>query len=70
MIEAILKERILVLHGAMGPLIQRLDFAEDQFRAERFKNHLCPGGNNDLLSITKPMPLKIFMSNTFLRVLI
>lgn len=55
MIEAILKERILVLDGAMGTMIQRLGFNEDDFRGSRFKDHPCPlGGNNDLLSITQP----------------
>ncbi|MGA0374391.1 MAG: homocysteine S-methyltransferase family protein [Flavobacteriaceae bacterium] len=59
MIEAILKERILVLDGAMGTMIQRLDLTEEQFRAERFKNHPCPlGGNNDLLSITQADVIK------------
>ena len=58
MIEAILKERILVLDGAMGTMIQRLDFAEEQFRAERFKNHLCPLGGNNLLSITQADAIK------------
>lgn len=59
MIETLLKERILVLDGAMGTMIQRHEFTEDQFRAERFKNHPCPlGGNNDLLSITQPEAIK------------
>jgi len=59
MIEAILKERILVLDGAMGTMIQRLQFTEQQFRAERFKDHPCPlEGNNDLLSITQPDAIK------------
>ena len=57
--EAILKERILVLDGAMGTMIQRLEFTEEQFRADRFKDHPCPlGGNNDLLSITQPDIIK------------
>ena len=59
MIETILKERILVLDGAMGTMIQRLEFTEEQFRADRFKDHPCPlGGNNDLLSITQPDAIK------------
>tara|TARA_B100001059_G_scaffold174360_1_gene174709 strand:- start:56294 stop:57292 length:999 start_codon:yes stop_codon:yes gene_type:complete len=59
MIETILKERILVLDGAMGTMIQRLEFTEEQFRADRFKDHPCPlGGNNDLLSITQPDTIK------------
>ncbi|MEK9602810.1 MAG: homocysteine S-methyltransferase family protein [Flavobacteriaceae bacterium] len=59
MIETLLKERILVLDGAMGTMIQKHEFTEDQFRAERFKDHPCPlGGNNDLLSITQPEAIK------------
>jgi 5-methyltetrahydrofolate--homocysteine methyltransferase len=54
-ISEILKERILVLDGAMGTMIQRYKLEENDFRAERFKNHLYPlKGNNDLLSITRP----------------
>lgn len=59
MIEAILKERVLVLDGAMGTMIQRLEFTEEHFRAERFKDHPCLlVGNNDLLSITQPDAIK------------
>jgi 5-methyltetrahydrofolate--homocysteine methyltransferase len=51
----ILKERILVLDGAMGTMIQRHSLQEEDFRGEVFKDH--PGelrGNNDLLSVTRP----------------
>ena len=55
MIEKILKERILVLDGAMGTMIQRYSLDEKDFRGERFINHKCDlKGNNDLLSITRP----------------
>ena len=55
MIKDILNERILVLDGAMGTMIQRLELSEEKFRGDRFKDHPCPlGGNNDLLSITQP----------------
>ena len=55
MIEEILKERILVLDGAMGTMIQRYSLDEKDFRGERFINHTCDlKGNNDLLSITRP----------------
>ena len=55
MINDILNERILVLDGAMGTMIQRLELSEEQFRGDRFIDHPCPlGGNNDLLSITQP----------------
>lgn len=51
----ILKERILVLDGAMGTMIQRHTLEEEDFRGERFKNHSHPlKGNNDLLSISRP----------------
>jgi 5-methyltetrahydrofolate--homocysteine methyltransferase len=54
-IQEILKERILVLDGAMGTMIQRHTLEEEDFRGERFKNHAHPlKGNNDLLSITRP----------------
>ena len=52
---ALLARRILVLDGAMGTMIQRHGFAEEDFRGERFKDWPQPlGGNNDLLSITQP----------------
>lgn len=58
-IEDILKERILVLDGAMGTMIQRHALTEADFRGERFKNHTHPlKGNNDLLSITRPDIIK------------
>lgn len=54
-IEEILKERILVLDGAMGTMIQRHTLEEEDFRGDRFKDHEHPlKGNNDLLSITRP----------------
>ena len=58
-IEDILKERILVLDGAMGTMIQRYSLEEHDFRGERFMNHAHPlKGNNDLLSITRPDVIK------------
>tara|TARA_B100001057_G_scaffold427120_1_gene451677 strand:- start:3992 stop:4267 length:276 start_codon:yes stop_codon:yes gene_type:complete len=59
MIENILKERILVLDGAMGTMIQKLEFSDQQFRGDRFEDHPCPlVGNNDLLSITQVDAIK------------
>ena len=55
----ILSERILVIDGAMGTMIQRYNLTEEDFRGERFKDY--PNdlkGNNDLLSITKPEIIK------------
>lgn len=58
-IEEILKERILVLDGAMGTMIQKHTLEEEDFRGERFKDHKSPlKGNNDLLSITRPDIIK------------
>jgi 5-methyltetrahydrofolate--homocysteine methyltransferase len=49
------KERILVLDGAMGTMIQRLNLTEADFRGERFKDWPSDlRGNNDLLSLTRP----------------
>lgn len=54
-IEEILKDRILVLDGAMGTMIQRHTLTEDDFRKGWFENHHKPlKGNNDLLSLTRP----------------
>jgi 5-methyltetrahydrofolate--homocysteine methyltransferase len=50
-----LKERILVLDGAMGTMIQRHKLTEADFRGERFKSHSHDlKGNNDMLVLTKP----------------
>ena len=55
----ILKERILVLDGAMGTMIQDYKFSEDDYRGSRFKEHPCSvKGNNDLLSLTQPDAIK------------
>lgn len=51
----ILKERILVLDGAMGTMIQQYKLTEADYRGERFKDFPHDlKGNNDLLSITQP----------------
>jgi 5-methyltetrahydrofolate--homocysteine methyltransferase len=58
-IKKILQERILVLDGAMGTMIQSHGLSEEDFRGEEFKNHPCDlKGNNDLLSITQPEAIK------------
>ena len=50
-----IKNRILVLDGAMGTMIQRYKLEESDFRGERFKDWSHDlKGNNDLLSITRP----------------
>jgi 5-methyltetrahydrofolate--homocysteine methyltransferase len=54
-INDILKERILVLDGAMGSLIQQYKLTEDDFRGERFRDvTILQKGNNELLNLTRP----------------
>ena len=58
-IEEIVKERILILDGAMGTMIQKYQLDEDDFRKGWFENHPSSlKGNNDLLSLTKPEIIK------------
>ena len=58
-IQEAIKERILVLDGAMGTMLQRNNFSEEDFRGSRFKDFPYPlKGNNDLLSITQPEAVK------------
>ncbi|MBV4356610.1 homocysteine S-methyltransferase family protein [Pinibacter aurantiacus] len=50
-----LENRILVIDGAMGTMIQRHKLTEEDYRGDRFKDwHSDVKGNNDLLSITRP----------------
>ena len=73
-----LNERILILDGAMGSLIQSKRLTEEDFRGKEFKDHAFDlKGNNDILSITQPEVIKqihrdycdagadIFFTNTF-----
>src|SRR6476659_142093 len=54
-LEQSLAERILILDGAMGTMIQRYKLTEADFRGERFRNHAKDlQGNNDLLILTRP----------------
>ncbi|WP_228852469.1 homocysteine S-methyltransferase family protein [Aegicerativicinus sediminis] len=54
-----LKQRILVLDGAMGTMLQRYKFTEADFRGQRFKDFQYPlKGNNDLLSLTQPKAIQ------------
>ena len=51
----ILAQRIAILDGAMGTMIQRFKLSEAQYRGERFKDfHKDVKGNNELLSLTRP----------------
>ena len=58
-IKDVLRDKILVLDGAMGSLIQQYNLTDADYRGERFKNfpHEVKG-NNDLLSITRPDVIK------------
>lgn len=54
-IVAAAKDRLLILDGAMGTMLQKQNLQEADFRAERFKDWPSPlQGNNDLLVLTKP----------------
>jgi 5-methyltetrahydrofolate--homocysteine methyltransferase len=65
-IEEILKERILVLDGAMGTMIQRYNLEEKDFRNEALKDHHIPlKGNSDLLNITRPDVIKAIHKKYF-----
>ena len=77
-IKEILAERILILDGAMGTMIQNYKLSEEDFRGELFKDHESPlRGNNDILSLTQPQIIKaiereylqagadILLTNTF-----
>ena len=55
----LLKQRILLLDGAMGTMIQAHKFEESDFRGELYKDWHCDlKGNNDLLSITQPQAIQ------------
>jgi 5-methyltetrahydrofolate--homocysteine methyltransferase len=54
-----LEQRILVIDGAMGTMIQRYELSEEDFRGERFRDHPSDlKGNNDLLNLTRPDVIK------------
>jgi 5-methyltetrahydrofolate--homocysteine methyltransferase len=58
-LEQLLEERILILDGAMGTMIQRYKLDEAGYRGERFKDWPCDlKGNNDLLSLTQPQIIR------------
>ncbi|TXN40965.1 methionine synthase [Methylobacterium sp. WL30] len=61
------REKILVLDGAMGTVIQRLGYGEADFRGERFKDHAHDQkGNNDLLILTQPDAIRQIHLDYFL----
>jgi 5-methyltetrahydrofolate--homocysteine methyltransferase len=54
-IRDLLKERILIIDGAMGTMIQRYNLTEEDYRGDRFRNWTSDiKGNNDLLCLTRP----------------
>jgi 5-methyltetrahydrofolate--homocysteine methyltransferase len=54
-LENIIRQKVLVLDGAMGTMIQKHRLPEEEYRGERFKDHSRhQKGNNDLLSLTRP----------------
>ena len=65
-LEKILEQRIMVLDGAMGTMIQAYKFEEEDYRGERFKDYeILLKGNNDLLSLTQPEAIKEIHSKYF-----
>ena len=77
-LKTLIRSKVLVLDGAMGTMIQKLNFDESDYRGERFKDYdILLKGNNDLLSITQPEAIlnihkeyldagaDIIMTNTF-----
>jgi 5-methyltetrahydrofolate--homocysteine methyltransferase len=58
-LRALLKQRILILDGAMGTMIQQHKLTEADYRGERFADHASDlKGNNDLLLITRPAVIR------------
>jgi len=58
-LDSLAREKILILDGAMGTMIQRHQFTESDFRGERFASHAKDlRGNNDLLTLTQPQAIK------------
>ena len=58
-IRDLLEQRILIIDGAMGTMIQRYKLSEEDYRSERFKNWPSDlKGNNDLLNLSQPQIIK------------
>ena len=58
-LEAALRQRVVVMDGAMGTMIQALELTEADFRGTRFTDHPSDlRGNNDLLSLTRPEAIR------------
>ncbi len=55
----LLSEKILIIDGAMGTMVQRYKLQEADYRGQRFKDwHTDVKGNNDLLCLTQPAIIK------------
>ncbi len=62
-LQSLLKERILILDGAMGTMVQRYKLTKEDYHGERFANWSADlKGNNDLLLLTKPEVIKAIHS--------
>jgi 5-methyltetrahydrofolate--homocysteine methyltransferase len=62
-IKQLLNERILIIDGAMGTMIQQYKLEEKDYRGDRFKDwHKDVKGNNDLLSVTQPQIIEAIHS--------
>ncbi|SFR63889.1 methionine synthase [Thiomicrospira sp. ALE5] len=58
-LKQLLTERVVVLDGAMGTMIQGLNLNEEDFRGERFADyHMDIKGNNDILVVTQPQLIR------------
>lgn len=67
-IEKAITERVLILDGAMGTMLQGYQLGEEDYRGSQFENWASPlKGNNDLLNLTKPDVVKAVHEN-FLRI--
>ena len=66
LLEKCLEERILILDGAMGTMLQKFKLTESDYRGERFRNWSQDlKGNNELLSLTKPESMKDILFSEF-----
>ena len=58
-LQQLLKEKVLILDGAMGTMIQKYKLQENDYRGERFKDWKSPlKGNNDLLVLSNPVVIE------------
>jgi 5-methyltetrahydrofolate--homocysteine methyltransferase len=59
LLEALLRQRILILDGALGTMIQSYRLSEEEYRGARFKDHPADlKGNNDLLVLSQPQIIR------------